>query len=897
MPIIALSKETKELLGSTSIITTPVSLVKELVDNAIDAHADTIEILVSQNTLDKIEVRDNGLGIHPDDYDSLGRRGHTSKLKDFEALQTLAGSTLGFRGEALASANTVASLIVTTKTATDPVATILHINPGEGGVLNQLRGSAPVGTTVSVTQLYHGIPVREQLLRKDAKKTLENIKGLLRSYAMAKPWIRIAFKVIGKHSMTWTYAPKRNASYSEVILQILGKDVASRCLEKTTNIPVSYDGQHTDRHINSSGGQSYIFSTSMWKPQASFLRLPKHRYFSVDGRPVTGTRGIMQKLMSVYSKYLGNALGGDHDSKVLCDAFIRVDIKCPKGTYDVNMEPAKDQVLFEDEQVIVANFQALCETYYGTVYTTIKCPPELQPETISTSSSSSQVHVASIPPIDEVSSGDKGPTKGPLHDAATSSQQLTDISIDRLKQLPVSNKVGQAQGISAQKRQATPFTSRWAAVNARSTNQQPGDNAHPLEPNLNGTDQGFQIPEMRSDRAEDLGQWVSESNLNRRPAVSHQENGPETLPSQGHGVPSRDPFSFCSASKLNALGGRRSGTDAPVLPNTCQNGSTGHSMTPEPGIFRHHGAPPADLAIPPGMRFTQRHDDGNQIPNAVPINLHQSPMPYLATQAQQRLSIPIRRQAQLPWTPPSSIRKDQEQWHDRYETKPGVGFDGLKQTTISFKGSHHKPKTQYTPADGNVPTPNGTAGYRDRQRHITQASTFQEDSQNHAGVFHEKTITELRPTNTHTEKDSMADKQPISTSLLSGDPRAYLLRRQKSMATDQLMGRPKRFRRMKSMLLPLEIVDVSGYTLDLSLSLHVDVVQLPASLDYLRIYDKYILEADIEEALDMDLSEARRVEHRLNALLSDLSEALGERMVVASNLTLLLRGKAAEVRS
>ncbi|CAK7204667.1 hypothetical protein SEUCBS139899_007426 [Sporothrix eucalyptigena] len=119
MSIKALPADTCRLLGSTTLIATPVSLVKELVDNAIDAGATTVSVLMSPNTVDKVEVRDDGHGIDLVDFDALGRRGYTSKTRCFEDLKTVGGLSLGFRGEGVASANALGFVSITTRTANE----------------------------------------------------------------------------------------------------------------------------------------------------------------------------------------------------------------------------------------------------------------------------------------------------------------------------------------------------------------------------------------------------------------------------------------------------------------------------------------------------------------------------------------------------------------------------------------------------------------------------------------------------------------------------------------------------------------------------------------------------------------------------------------------------------
>ncbi|KAI0869383.1 histidine kinase-like ATPase [Hypoxylon argillaceum] len=312
------------LLSSHMVVVTPLQLVKELLDNAIDAKATSIEILVSPNTISRVEVRDDGVGIHPDDYDALGRRGHTSKLKDIEELGCLVGKTLGFRGEALASANSMADITITTKISTEPVAAVLQLIPNEGGVLTQKSISSPVGTTVNVTNLFGRQPVREQIAIKEAKKTLGKIQELLRSYAMARPQLKLLFKV----------------------------------LQTSTNTC------------------DFVLEAIFINPNTDPQKVPRGHYFSVDGRPINAGRGITKRLLNIYVEHLKLSTL----AKSTSDYFIRLDICCPPGTYDANIEPSKDNVLFSDEHVILDGFRRLCSEIYRPATSSLmpleNTPPE-----------------------------------------------------------------------------------------------------------------------------------------------------------------------------------------------------------------------------------------------------------------------------------------------------------------------------------------------------------------------------------------------------------------------------------------------------------------------------------------------------------------------------------------
>lgn len=112
----ALPKSTVRAIGSTSVISDPCSVVKELLDNALDASASSVVIEISQNTVDLIQVKDNGHGIVPEDHALVCRRSFTSKIQTVDDLRNVGGNFLGFRGEALASAAEMSgSFTVTTR--------------------------------------------------------------------------------------------------------------------------------------------------------------------------------------------------------------------------------------------------------------------------------------------------------------------------------------------------------------------------------------------------------------------------------------------------------------------------------------------------------------------------------------------------------------------------------------------------------------------------------------------------------------------------------------------------------------------------------------------------------------------------------------------------------------
>lgn len=130
MTIAALPRETARKVTSTLALNDAVSVVKELIDNALDACADAISIEVSANTLDLIQVKDNGFGIGVEDRQLLCKKGCTSKIRSIDDLAALGGSFLGFRGEALASVAEISnSVTITTRVEGEVVGSLLKFGP------------------------------------------------------------------------------------------------------------------------------------------------------------------------------------------------------------------------------------------------------------------------------------------------------------------------------------------------------------------------------------------------------------------------------------------------------------------------------------------------------------------------------------------------------------------------------------------------------------------------------------------------------------------------------------------------------------------------------------------------------------------------------------------------
>ncbi|KAH3338364.1 hypothetical protein KXW81_009228 [Aspergillus fumigatus] len=363
MPIKALPQTTVRAIGSTSVISDPCSIVKELLDNSLDAHATAISVEISQNTVDVIQVKDNGHGIPAEDHPFVCRRAFTSKIATVEDLRKLGGKSLGFRGEALASAAEVCGgVTVTTRVEADPVGFCIKYGRN-GELISTQRASHPVGTTVRVTDLFKSIPVRRQTVLKSTAKTVAKIKKIVQSYAIARPTIRLSLKVLkaANEKANWVFAPGKNASLTDAALKVAGTEVASACVTKPW--PCANESGEESRVVN---GSSFQLMALLADPGSDFSKVNNAgQFFSVDGRPLSASRGIGQEISKLYKTYLRAAASRSGGFPYISDSFLCLQIRCPEASYDVNVEPAKDDVLFENQQDLLSLAEELFKDVYG----------------------------------------------------------------------------------------------------------------------------------------------------------------------------------------------------------------------------------------------------------------------------------------------------------------------------------------------------------------------------------------------------------------------------------------------------------------------------------------------------------------------------------------------------
>ncbi|KAI0450631.1 hypothetical protein F5B21DRAFT_528834 [Xylaria acuta] len=892
------------LISSHVVVVTPVLLVKELLDNAIDAKATSVEILISPDTISRFEVRDDGVGIHPNDYDALGRRGHTSKLRTIEELGSIVGKSLGFRGEALASVNSMANVTITTRISAEPIAAALQLIPKKGGILSQKPISAPVGTTVSVTKLFGHQPVRRQMATKEAKKTLERMQELLRSYAMARPQLRLLFKILQTPTKAWSYSPKHNATPSEAALQLFGTEVTSRCLMKTFRIGhTGRDSDSTARKIPNPANNDFVLEVFLANPSVDLQRMPKRHYLSVDGRPLNAGRGIAKRLSNIYLEHLKLSTL----IKDIGDCFISLNISCPPGSYDANIEPSKDNVLFSDEQVVLEAFRLLCNDTYK-------------------------------------------PT-------AVDQQGTPGTSIDQTSGIPTAISMGQDQLHCTHESQAQPSSLSCSPGLAQDTPKVFADVSlnDPKQP----INQACIIEELIGDQASREPQpsntfkpinAVSSPRYSRLGGSSNQEDRTHSTPNQWRVDMSVDlsehpkrsqhkshqvvPVSPSSHKTTTTASGGNNQVSLPNL-SAAVRYTPVSPLTPEPPVLRHIMAPPGDLDVPKSHQDVGRARLLYPPRTTVPGGPYRSPVssplgsrprgvPVAAADGPQINLGRRRRREKPPWISPSSIERSRYNNTSEIDSAYSQRADGFKQTQISFGGARagqrqrgvqddisqarvrSKMPLDELEADGHLDiqdifsTAKKNLHYQLSQMgddQLTKAAHNRESRQYQQQPSRQRQPFTVLQTNSFGNNVApQADREPIATTLLIGDPRAYLLRRQKSMAAEESGAKPRKLRRVKSSLMPLENILPEYGTHGLSWTVRIGSSVLNELIQWVRKYDEYVIYGTLLDGLDMSLAEGQVVESQLQKLLTEQKENIAgrdaENSQVIIDLQAMLKGKS-----
>lgn len=314
MPTIhVLPKHIADLIAAGEVVERPASVVKELMENAIDAGATSITVEIQNGGITLIRVTDDGCGIPREDIKNAFKSHATSKISTEHDLSCI--GTLGFRGEALASIAAVSRVDVLTRTKDDEIGTVYKLEGSEEVLLDD--AGCPLGTTIVVRDIFFNTPARMKFLKKDVTEG-NAVAGVVDRIALSHPEISIRFVRDDRQQL----ATPGNGKLPSTVYSVFGKDFAAGLLE-------------TDYELN-----GVKVSGLVSKPTASRSNRSM-QFFFLNGRLVK-SKTAMAALEQAYKNAI---MVGRFPACVL-------NITVPLDTVDVNVHPAKTEVRFANEKPV-----------------------------------------------------------------------------------------------------------------------------------------------------------------------------------------------------------------------------------------------------------------------------------------------------------------------------------------------------------------------------------------------------------------------------------------------------------------------------------------------------------------------------------------------------------------
>ncbi|BDF58334.1 DNA mismatch repair protein MutL [Christensenellaceae bacterium] len=388
-----LDKTVYARIAAGEVVVNPAAVVKELMENSIDAGASSVTVEITDGGKSLIRVTDNGSGIIREDVPLAIQKHATSKIENVHDLDRI--GTLGFRGEALSSMAAVSRLTISTRAADQTEGTVLTVN-GENAPEIREAG-LPEGTTVRVENLFYNIPARQKFLKNTARETT-NVTSVVSKLIFSKPHISVKYISNGK----LIYHSPGNGELKDALMTVYGKEIAHKVR------PVEYTAENA--------------CISGYISQPSFLYKSTHHIcLFVNGRLVR-SQSLQAAILRGYGERL---LRGHYPFAVL-------HINIPFSKADVNVHPNKLQVmLYEEEQVMIAMEHAvknaLAETLPPAINLNVKASSDLKSAPSPANSSVNEETVTDYPafrPAEKL-------YRQPVKDAAQRPDSMMPVKYDQ----------------------------------------------------------------------------------------------------------------------------------------------------------------------------------------------------------------------------------------------------------------------------------------------------------------------------------------------------------------------------------------------------------------------------------------------------------------------------------
>ena len=310
--IIQLSPHVANLIAAGEVVERPASVIKELLENAVDAGATAVTAEIRDGGMTFLRVTDNGCGMLPEDAKTAFLRHATSKLRTAEDLAAI--STMGFRGEALAAIASVSRIDLLTKPTGSLSGTSLSLEAGV--ITEESEAGCPEGTTIIIRDLFYNTPARMKFMKSDVVEG-SRVTAAVQLQALAHPEVAFRFLRDGKEILSTPGTGK----LQDAVYCIYGKESA-----KMVEVDSAWEGYHLT---------GYVSRPTDSRPSRNL------QTFFVNGRPVKSRMMIA----ALEEAYRNRIMAGKFPACVLC-------LTLPATTVDVNVHPAKTEVKFLNEKAV-----------------------------------------------------------------------------------------------------------------------------------------------------------------------------------------------------------------------------------------------------------------------------------------------------------------------------------------------------------------------------------------------------------------------------------------------------------------------------------------------------------------------------------------------------------------
>ncbi|WP_050033014.1 DNA mismatch repair endonuclease MutL [Halorubrum halophilum] len=326
-----LDEQTVQRIAAGEVVERPASVVKELIENSLDAGATRVAVSVEAGGTEGIRVRDDGVGIPEDQLEAAVAEHATSKIGDIEDLDHGVG-TLGFRGEALYTVGAVSRLTVRSRPpGADPGAEITV----EGGDVGDVRpAGCPEGTTVEVDDLFYNTPARKKFLKRTATE-FDRINTVVTGYALANPGVAVSLEHDGRE----TFATEGNGDLRSAVLAVYGREVAEAMVD--VGWAPETDGGPAGSDAAKSADPPVRGVTGLVSHPETTRSTREYLATYVNGRYVTAS-ALREAVLDAY----GGQLAPDRYP------FAVLFVEVPPGDVDVNVHPRKLEVRFDEEPAV-----------------------------------------------------------------------------------------------------------------------------------------------------------------------------------------------------------------------------------------------------------------------------------------------------------------------------------------------------------------------------------------------------------------------------------------------------------------------------------------------------------------------------------------------------------------